>query len=387
MPIYHHIINKTFQLITINPENITSNTGDSYQISSSSSFSNNYLPWKVFNGVAVTADGGWFCSNGGDSTPWIQIQFSTPQLINFYSFNSTWDSKNQVITEWILQASNDGNTWINLDNVTNQNLNKNNSNYSNDLKNLSYFSYYRIYFPTTNGYPYIGIQNLKLNYKIFNYSSEGIDEFGHSIEYNCASDAECSPFTHKILTYLESTGTQFIDTGLYLDRNNLDYIIEMIIISEEQGYCFGYAYQMRPELTWLSMSGNKNSATVYYGIFSNSHTDVNIEPSFLNETENIYKFDMKSGFYVNNNLVYAFQASSNIDFMQSMPILARYDFYNQTYEAFASCKIHEVKISRTNGIIMDLIPVLDKNNIPCMYDKVTKQLFYNRGSGTFNYGE
>ena len=35
---------------------------------------------------------------------------------------------------------------------------------------------------------------------------------------------------------------------------------------------------------------------------------------------------------------------------------------------------------------IDLIPVLDKNNIPCMFDKVTKQFFYNQGTGQFLYG-
>ena len=31
-------------------------------------------------------------------------------------------------------------------------------------------------------------------------------------------------------------------------------------------------------------------------------------------------------------------------------------------------------------------PVLDKNGIPCMYDKVTDQFFYNQGTGQFIAG-
>lgn len=33
----------------------------------------------------------------------------------------------------------------------------------------------------------------------------------------------------------------------------------------------------------------------------------------------------------------------------------------------------------------DLIPVLDANGTPCMFDKVSKQCFYNSGTGTFGY--
>ena len=39
-----------------------------------------------------------------------------------------------------------------------------------------------------------------------------------------------------------------------------------------------------------------------------------------------------------------------------------------------------------NGIkSRDLIPVLDGNQIPCMYDRISKQFFYNQGTGKFGY--
>lgn len=37
--------------------------------------------------------------------------------------------------------------------------------------------------------------------------------------------------------------------------------------------------------------------------------------------------------------------------------------------------------------IADYIPVLDLNDRPAMYDKVSGQLFYNQGTGEFTYGE
>jgi hypothetical protein len=37
-------------------------------------------------------------------------------------------------------------------------------------------------------------------------------------------------------------------------------------------------------------------------------------------------------------------------------------------------------------LVADFIPVLDLNDTPCMYDKVSGELFYNKGTGEFLYG-
>ena len=40
-----------------------------------------------------------------------------------------------------------------------------------------------------------------------------------------------------------------------------------------------------------------------------------------------------------------------------------------------------------NGVLLrDMIPVLDSDGVPAMYDKVTSQFFYNQGTGQFTYG-
>lgn len=51
------------------------------------------------------------------------------------------------------------------------------------------------------------------------------------------------------------------------------------------------------------------------------------------------------------------------------------------YLKIYSCKIYD------NGVLVrDYIPVLDWNDVPCMYDKVTDELFYNQGTDEFLYG-
>lgn len=49
-------------------------------------------------------------------------------------------------------------------------------------------------------------------------------------------------------------------------------------------------------------------------------------------------------------------------------------------------KVYNFKIYDNNVLIRDMIPVLDKNNIACMYDKVNKEFYYNQGTGEFIAG-
>lgn len=40
----------------------------------------------------------------------------------------------------------------------------------------------------------------------------------------------------------------------------------------------------------------------------------------------------------------------------------------------------------TDGDAQQLVPCLDANGVPCMYDLVEKKTFYNQGTGSFTWG-
>lgn len=49
-------------------------------------------------------------------------------------------------------------------------------------------------------------------------------------------------------------------------------------------------------------------------------------------------------------------------------------------------KIYGAKIyDINNNLVRNFIPCLDTNDVPCFYDSVNKQTYYNRGTGTFDY--
>lgn len=49
-------------------------------------------------------------------------------------------------------------------------------------------------------------------------------------------------------------------------------------------------------------------------------------------------------------------------------------------------RVWSCKHKRNGVLIRDFIPVLDLADVPCLYDKVSGELFYNKGTGEFLAG-
>ena len=55
-------------------------------------------------------------------------------------------------------------------------------------------------------------------------------------------------------------------------------------------------------------------------------------------------------------------------------------------EPFLHCRIYFCKIYQGEQLIRNFVPVLNKNGVPCLYDKVEHKFYYNQGNGQFLYG-
>lgn len=53
----------------------------------------------------------------------------------------------------------------------------------------------------------------------------------------------------------------------------------------------------------------------------------------------------------------------------------------------ASMKLYYFQIYEDEVLVRDFIPVMDNNNVPCLYEKLEGKLYYNQGEGEFLYGE
>lgn len=189
------------------------------------------------------------------------------------------------------------------------------------------------------------------------------------------------------LEYLESTGTQYVDTEICPYKTKTEVVFQYSGDPDAPGG--GYVLA-----TW-NANDNRYYPIAYMGIFgayshefrtvnrSNSYTvigsyDTNIHTLIYNDENNRVYFDGVLKTTVsdlttsNTNSIYLFAMRNS----------------NNEAQDFISCRIMSVKFTdKTTGkLVGDFIPVLDKNNVACFYNKVTNKYHYNKGTGSFTAG-
>lgn len=179
------------------------------------------------------------------------------------------------------------------------------------------------------------------------------------------------------LEYLESTGTQYIDTGLKMTSDysvELDYQIVSIPKQNERKGLFGgldtggvarYGSLVSPTTRMLEYGYGKGNT--YY-------------QTKIPTTYRCLLYQNKNKVYVDNSLIYTFPTVTFA--MASNAYLGSFNYTNYTPML---AKYYGAKFWDGDTLVRDFIPVLDMNDVPCMYDKVTDTCFYNKGTGQFQF--
>lgn len=180
------------------------------------------------------------------------------------------------------------------------------------------------------------------------------------------------------IEYLESTGTQYIDTGIIPDSNTGIEIVVSTSNSTDQ-----YLVGLRDTDGNTRWTIGKSSQYYYgYGNYApvvsrNDNTFV-AELNYLNSGKFVCYYEATPSSITQVNLgTPGFTPVNNIRLFGSAGISASY--------TKAACKLYVVKISQEGNILMDLIPVRVEQ-VGYMYDKVSGQLFGNAGTGDFVLG-
>ena len=180
--------------------------------------------------------------------------------------------------------------------------------------------------------------------------------------------------------YLESTGTQYIDTNY---KPNGNTIIELKYQTPTQNTVQQGIFGARD-------SGN-NRFTLFTGIVKNGfQADYAMSGSLSNYNQNIPGVDgtainvikMSNSFTINNNDI---KKISKEIFQNSRNMYLFANNNNRIAQLPMKGYIWYFKIYEGDILVRDYIPVLDLSNRPCLYDKVEDKFYYNQGSGEFLY--
>ena len=182
--------------------------------------------------------------------------------------------------------------------------------------------------------------------------------------------------------YIESTGTQYIDTGII---GNSDTKAELALIISTLATGNVGVFGSRGN------SANSNLLAIGYGTsqlasdFNNSsYSRYRASVSYELDTKYICYTSKEERFIKDENGIVLAENTALCNDIISTSNLLLFAETGINYKHIG--KIFYAKIWDDNILVRDFIPVLDKDKVPCMYDKVTKQFFYNQGSGEFLYG-
>lgn len=197
------------------------------------------------------------------------------------------------------------------------------------------------------------------------YSESGIDISKESFIINGTSEQ-----LGQVL-YLESTGTQYINTGL---RGFIGLDIDYQVVTKTDDL----------------LGSRQDSINTRFGITQyggNFHFMVGGD-SILNRTwdYNRHQLCVRPTTYVYDGTTYNWNYSGknygNLDFY-----IFAMNNVSSSRVSYAKTKIWSFKAYNVDGeLLLDLVPQLDSNNIPYMLDKVSGSAYVNSGSGNFNYG-
>lgn len=220
-----------------------------------------------------------------------------------------------------------------------------------------------------------------------------MSEFRRRLMMQVASDPNALPVGCVRLEYIEGTGTQYIDTekvvyaneDIYMDFQIVTYLTNIVPYGwrwkgfhQNHYQCYLNSY-LNANISL--MYGQSSAAPLMYPA-ANKYTrnTIFISPNkkvvALNgivQTTN-YDKSFQSAYDGSRGSVYP-PAIMNINILGSIP--------NTTY---APMRLYEYSLTDSEGnYTQHLIPILDPNGIPCMYDTVAKKFHYNKGADTFLY--
>lgn len=193
---------------------------------------------------------------------------------------------------------------------------------------------------------------------------------------------------YKQVEYLQSTKTQWIDTGVQ-SSSDLKIVIDTMAIGD------GSSFNDDPLLGGRTNDGKNSILICFYD--TNNHWTFVRWGSGIGSGANIMfgkfypnirrKIEIsQQGVYMDGNMHVSVQESS---FQDNGYGLALFGFRNLTTGEIISYGRHIIyscQIYKDNLLIRDFIPVLDKDGIACLYDKVEDKCYYNQGTGDFIAG-
>lgn len=185
------------------------------------------------------------------------------------------------------------------------------------------------------------------------------------------------PEGYTALEYIQSSGTQYIDTGRKLTQDS-DITIDFMIVENNKSVGI-FGSRVSPSTNNLSLF--KDFRSVQSNYFTGDFSDYGKYRFTMASSLNRIKIRMnKAGVWVNDILKTSWSYVADFETPTNGLI---FDVGNNNWTGNkAIMRLY----SYTDGDVQQLVPCLDADGVPCLYDLISKTAFYNQGTGSFTWG-
>ena len=195
------------------------------------------------------------------------------------------------------------------------------------------------------------------------------------------------PFYTEV-EYLQSSGTQYIDTGWSPNSSDLraKFKVKSMGSPNQTAICGAEKTGVTPRWVFIMYGQNANTSKTFplTGDWNNNSN------GFTFTSGTVLDIDWTA----NSTSTTITDKVSNTTYTQAMSFTINYPNNNVTLKLFqnsdsqrSSIQMYYYQIWDNGKLVRDLIPVLDWDMTPCMYDKVSGVLKTNDGSGSFVAGK
>lgn len=187
------------------------------------------------------------------------------------------------------------------------------------------------------------------------------------------------PMDYTLLEYLESSGTQYIDTGVVPQTDTRLYLdAEIVSVRSGMNSLFG----VRNEV---------GTTRYYYDAYYNDEQSIGLRAYHRTTGASVAfptgRFTAEytgSEIRLNGKSVLTYKPQE-LTFDTANKLLLYAMNYNNNVSQQSVVKVYRFRLENDKETLIDFVPVLDEKGKPRMYDTVSHTCFRNAGSGKFGY--
>lgn len=185
----------------------------------------------------------------------------------------------------------------------------------------------------------------------------------------------------KLLEYIESTGTQYIDTGI-IPKSTTRVVMKFKYNTITRRQQHGWGSSGSAESFFMGIDGTNLE---FISSVSNSYKVIS---TGISADSNIHIFDLKSGSQKLDGIEYGTENTigNTASTGQTLYLFAQHVEWSSAPNDYCDCNMYYCQIYDGDKLVRDYIPTTDSADVVCFYDEVTKTYYYNKGTGSFTAG-